>query len=161
MPELRKSRHHETIPMRVDKGALVPADGYAQMRLRERGMSRGEIVSVRIRRMREYWYHKWVHLFGQMVADNIEDFHGLTAHQVLKRLQAEALIGCEEMTLRLDSGEQATIHYPRSLAYDELDQHEFEQVFSGFCQHVIARYWPDLDQSQIAALLEVMDEEVA
>lgn len=161
MAKVRKSRHHETIPMRVSRGCLMPADGFAQKRLREKNFQLHEIVSVRIRRMREYWYHKWVHLFGELVAQNIPDFHGMTAHKVLKRLQAEAIIGCEEVAIRLEDGTKATMHFPRSLAYDEMDQAEFEEVFAGFCQHIIARYWPDLDQDAIPELIEAMEDQVA
>lgn len=158
---IRKSRQEESIPMRVQKGALVPADGFAQMRLREKNFQYHEIVTVKIRRMREYWYHKWVHLFGQMLAENLEDFRGMKAHQVLKRLQAEAVIGCEPISMRTEDGELVVLNCPKSLAYDQMDQAEFEEVFQGFCQHVVARYWPGLDQDQIVAMMEVMEDQVA
>ena len=163
---VRKSRMKETLPMRVGvldrTGVLLPADGFCQKRLREKGLKVGDMVTVQVRRMREYWYHKMVHLFGELVAQSIDDFRGMTAHDVLKRLQAEAQIGCEAVSIRvMSTGEMAVMYYPRSLAYDEMDQDEFENVFTGFCQHVVEHYWPTLDLENIQALVEIMGEQVS
>ena len=50
---VRKSRMKETLPMRVGRmnqtGVLLPADGFCQKRLREKGLKVGDIVSVQVR----------------------------------------------------------------------------------------------------------------
>lgn len=163
---VRKSRMKETLAMRVARiekaGVLLPADGFCQKRLREMGLKVGDIVSVKVNRMREYWYHKMVHIFGQLVAENIEGFHGMKAHDVLKRLQAEAQIGCEAISIKvISTGDMVVMHYPRSLAYGEMDQAEFESVFIGFCQHVVEHYWPTLSLENMQALVEIMGEQVS
>ena len=61
----------------------------------------------------------------------------------------------------MSTGEMAVMYYPRSLAYDEMDQDEFENVFTGFCQHVVEHYWPTLDLENIQALVEIMGEQVS
>ena len=96
------------------------------------------------------------------MARNIDDFRGLTGHQVLKRLQAEAQIGCDEVAVRLEDGQKVVMFFPRSLAYDEMDQEEFEQVFRGFVEHVYERYWPDLqvEPDRLAAMLEFTEAQI-
>ncbi|CUR48470.1 Phage protein [Alloalcanivorax xenomutans] len=144
--------------MRVGKGVFMPADVHAQQRLKDKNFRMGEVVGVQVRRMREYWYHKMVHAFGDLVAQNIDDFAGMNAHEVLKRLQVEGLIGCTCIPLRTETGERVDYYVPRSLAYDEMDQAEFEEVYGAFCQLVVERYWPNLEPEQVAVLAEIMGD---
>lgn len=147
----------ERFLLRVEKGALVPADGYTQKLLREKGYRRGDMVLARLTKPRTPWYHRKVHVFGQLLAENVEDFEGLDAHQVLKRIQLEANIGCDEMALNFPGVGPVTYRIPRSLSYANLDQAEFETIYGQMCGYVVRRYWPDLDESQIEEMAELLE----
>lgn len=152
-----KRQKSERLLLKVEKGALVPADGYTQKQLREKGFRRGDLVLARLSKPRTPWYHRKVHLFGQLIAENVEDFEGLDAHQVLKRLQLEANIGCDEMALNFPGVGPVTYRIPRSLSFANMDQTEFEQVYGQMCAYVVKRYWPGLDESQIEQMAELLE----
>ena len=82
-------------------------------------------------------------------------------HLPLERIQAEGHIGCEYISYRDENGVKCTLGYPRSLSYDEMDQSEFEEVFTAMCRHVAARYWPGLTMDQVAEMAELMGDQVA
>lgn len=157
----RKRVRRERLMFRVDRGCLKPADGFCQKRLREKNFKVGDIVSAEVKKPREYWYHKHAHVFGELVAQNIPDFEGMGAHEALKRIQREGEIACEYLTYRDKDGNRLTLIYPRSLSYDEMDQAEFEQVFTAMCRHVAMQYWPGLTADQVADMAEMMGDQVA
>ena len=157
----KSRRRPERLMFRVGKGVLQPADQFTQQRLRDKKLNFGDIVSAVVRKPRVYWYHKFAHMFGELVAQNVPDFEGVTAHEALKRIQAEGHIGCEYISYRDENGVKCTLGYPRSLSYDEMDQSEFEEVFTAMCRHVAARYWPGLTMDQVAEMAELMGDQVA
>jgi hypothetical protein len=48
------------------------------------------------------------------------------------------------------------VRIPESLGYDNLDEGEFREVYSAMCRHISAEYLPDLDEHQVAQLVEAM-----
>ena len=153
-------RRPEKIALRVAKGCLVPADGLAEARLRVKGFHVGDIVFAELRKPRNPGYHRLAHALGTMVADNIDDFTGMDPHAVLKRLQLECGIGCEEIAYKVH-GMTVVQRVPLSLSFESMEQTEFESVFRGMCRHLAATYWPSLSADEIAGMIELMPTEAA
>lgn len=151
------SRQDRTL-WRVEKGCLVPHDEHTVSRLREKGHRRGDILSAHLTKPRNPRFHRFMHAFGRLLAENLDDFEGMDAHAVLKRLQWEANVGCEEMGVQAPGVGFVTIRLPLSLSFASMDEGEVNEVFNGMCRHVCQRYWPDLDPDQVAQMVDMMDD---
>lgn len=152
----KPKRKPEKLMMRVVKGGLQPADGYTVERLRSKGFHVGDLVACTFHKTREYWQHKKAHVLGKLVAENLDGFAGMHAHDVLKRLQVESGVGCEEIGVIFPGIGPCQYRIPLSLSYDNMDQAEFDEVYSGFCQHIIGKYWPDMTEEQIEIMGKLM-----
>jgi hypothetical protein len=142
--------------LRVTKGALVPADITSQNMLRERGYRTGDVLAAELRKPRSPGYHRLAHAFGELCAENLDAFSGMNPHSVLKRLQIEAGIGCDEVALNFPGIGPCVYRVPQSLSFESMDQATFEGVFAGLCEHVARVYWPGLDADEVARMAEVM-----
>lgn len=97
----------EKIYLKVDRGCLVPADAYAAKVLRERKYSIGDILKADLTKPRNPKFNGLVHKLGEIVTQNVEEFAHLDSHAVIKRLQAEGGIYCDELAVSLRSVWQA------------------------------------------------------
>ena len=149
-------RKPERLMMRVIKGAIVPADNYTAGRLRDRGLHVGDIVSCEIRKPRNPRFHRLAHAIGQLCAENIDDFTGMDAHSVLKRLQIEARIGCEEIGIKVPGYGYMIQFIPRSLSFASMDEQEFHDIVQGFCRYISEQYWPGMDAQQVERMAAAM-----
>ena len=149
-------RRAERIPLRIIKGALVPADDMAASRLRAKGYNLNDVVFAEIKKPRNPKFHRLAHRIGTLVAENIDVFTGMNAHDVLKRLQWEANIGCEEVVVQEANGDIRLIRWPMSLSFESMDQGLFHEVVAQFCSHISSVYWPEIDSEQIAEMAELM-----
>jgi len=147
----------EKILFRVAKGCLEPYDNNTIRRLRERGYHIGDVLSAELRKPRNPGFYSLAHVFGQMVADNIEAFEGMEPHSVLKRLQCEAHIAGDWIPMRMQ-GMAVEYFVPQSLSFASMDQGRFYEVFTAMCRHVSEKYWPDLTAEQVAEMAETMPE---
>lgn len=93
----------EKIYLRVVPGSLIPADEYARSRLRERGYRAGDLLKADLTKPNNPRFHRLLHYIGRLCAENIEAFAGMDAHQVLKRIQFDGDIACEELGVSLRS----------------------------------------------------------
>lgn len=157
-PANARRRRAERLMFRIVKGAMVPADNFTVKRLRDRGYAVGDIVSAELRKPRNPGFHRLVHRIGHLVAENIESFAGMQAHAVLKRLQWEANIGCDEMGVNVPGVGMAMVRTPRSLSYESMDEGEFREIARAFCNHIAAAYWPDLTADQIEQMADTFPE---
>lgn len=148
----------ERLPMRVIKGALTPANCAAEEALRSRSYSVGDIVFCEIKKPRNPGFHRLAHAFGQIVEGNIEGFEGLGCHGVLKRLQIEANVGCDEIAVVFPGVGPCVYRIPQSLSFESMDEARFREVFTGLCEHVAERYWPTLEAEQIEEMAQTMVE---
>jgi hypothetical protein len=156
MGSVAKKRKPERFPMRVQKGCFVPADRSTQERLRERGFKAGDLVFMEIRKPRNPRFHRLAHALGQLCAENIEAFDGMEAHRVLKRLQIEAGVGCDNMGIIIPGIGKCLHVLPRSLSFESMSEDEFYEVVRGFCRHIAANYWPTLTSEQVEEMAGVM-----
>lgn len=148
-----------TISLRVEKGCLMPADSYASQQLRERGYRVGDIVAGDLRKPRNPAFHRLAHQIGALAAANIEAFSGMNCHAVLKRIQIEANIGCDEVALRFPGVGPCTYRVPRSLAFESMEEGEFRTVIAQICAHLAKEYWPTLSPDQVEQMAETWVEE--
>jgi hypothetical protein len=146
----------ERILFRVAKGALVPADELALMRLRARGYNLGDQVTVEIRKARNPKFHRMAHALGHLLAENVDAFTGMSAHAVLKRLQLESGAGCESVAIYVPGVGMCEHRQALSLSFENMDEGEFQEIYAGLCDHVVKRYWPDLDAGQVEEMASLV-----
>ena len=158
---MKKKKQPERFLLKVGKGRLEPADGFTARRLREKGYHLGDVLLAKLTKPRTPWYHRKVHLFGQLVAENVEAFEGMEAHQVLKRIQLEANIGCEEIALNFPGVGPCSYRVPQSLGYASMDQAEFEAIYAAMGRYIAKTYWAGLTEAQIEDMAELMEVGVA
>lgn len=147
----------EKLMFRVIKGGFAPADGYTSKRLRERNYAIGEIVAGQITKPRNPKFWRLAHGLGTLVAENIDSFGGMDAHKVLKRLQREALIECEEFVFKVANCGMVTQYIPRSLSFESMSEEVFSDVYARMCQHIVREYWPSETTDRIAEMAQMME----
>lgn len=182
------SRNPNRVMLRVVKGALQPADDYAIQTLRQRGFHVGDIVSGDIRKPRNPGFHRLAHQLGTVIAQNIDAFHGMSAHDTLKAIQLEADIACESVAVgareawkhltaalmeatgteslrpafdtigALIPNIRVNWRTPRSLSYSSMDEGEFREVVTAICRYVSSRYWQSCTPDQIERMAELYVE---
>ena len=152
-------RRRERLALRVVKGSLIPADASTQGRMRERGYKVGDLVFAEITKPRNPKFHRLAHRIGSLCAQNIDAFSGMDAHKVLKRLQWEANIRCEEIGVQVPGVGLAMMRWPLSLGFESMEEGEFHEVTRQFCRHIAGTYWKTLSPEQIEQMAESMVDE--
>jgi hypothetical protein len=156
-----RARKPERLLLTVVKGALEPGDGYTAKRLRERGYKVGDILLADLRKPRHPGFHRLAHRLGMLVADNIDEFTGLDGHAVLKRLQIEGNVECDEIPLFLDLlGQKVKIMHrvPRSLSFASMDEAQFKATIRQISNYIAETYWPSLTPEAIEDMASAMPE---
>lgn len=165
--------------------ALVPASHTdaqqpAWARLRPGDRRRGQLTAPRNPK-----FHRFVHALASVASQNIEDLSHLDPHACIKRLQAEAGVECDLVMLDastvweqvteavcaavpedhirrvmgmigdLLAGQSLPVKWPRSIAFDSLDEDRFKALARAICIHLSRRYWPTCTPEQIADMAEM------
>ena len=150
----------EKLPFKVQKGCLVPAGNWCAEKLGARKYSIGDIVFAVIRKPRNPRFNSLVHAgFARLLIENIEAFQYMEEHDVLKRLQIEGRIGCEEIGVDLPGIGPCVQFVPKSLSFESMGEEEFSKIFKNFCRYVAERYWPDMTPEEVENLSKVMEQE--
>lgn len=149
----------ERLMMRVVKGAIIPADTYTETRLRERGYRVGDLLTVELHKPRNPGFWRLAHRIGTLCSKNIEAFHGMDAHAVLKKLQLDGNIECDETRTEVPGLGMLIHRAPRSLSFEAMDQSHFFEVAKAFCRHIAATYWPDLTAEAVQEMADSFIEE--
>lgn len=149
-------RNPEKFLFRVAKGALQPADEYTALRLREKGYVIGDVLSATLKKARNPAYFRLIHALGKLVADNIEAFKEMDAHSVLKRIQLESGIACDEIAIRVPGYGMMMHRVPKSLSFESMDEGQFQEAVKGFCRHIAQNYWVGLNEDQIFEMAQMM-----
>lgn len=139
-------------------GALVPRHRVDQRLMRDRGYSVGTELRAELKKPRNARFHRLVHSLGGLVADQIEAFHGMGCHDAIKRLQRETGICCEVQTIELPGFGKLDVSIAQSLAFDEMEEGDFYQLWKGICRHICERYWPGMTEEQIVQMVDLMPE---
>lgn len=151
----------------VEYGSFVPTHPIDQRLAKERGFRVGREYRAEIKQAREGWQHRLAHKIGQLMVDNVDGWEHLRSHDALKRLQLEAGVCCE--TVQIDATpvihavlegcesllgqgarkvlagvlpaiETVPVTQAESLAFDDMEQDRFEQLFDGITEHVGQKY---------------------
>lgn len=161
----------------------MPADNFAETQLRNKKFKVGDVVGAEIRKLRNVKFNRLVHRIGQLCAANIEEFSGMDPHKVIKRLQLEGNIYCDEIAikpysilivdcvlkavkpildlfgLKLSDDGLLIIRIPLSLSFESLDEAEFHDAAKQICRLIAERYWKDLEPEQIESMAGAMVDE--
>ena len=149
----------ERILLRVERGALVPADAHSQQRLRDKGYRVGDILAAELIKPRHPGFWRLAHRIGALCAQNIEAFSSLSPHQAIKKLQFDTGLWCDITETEIPGLGVLVSRQPRSLAFESLDQGEFYELMKGLCGHIAATYWPHLSAEAVQEMAESMLEE--
>lgn len=143
----RKPRH----ALRVIRGGYAPADASSAAALRVSHRI-GDLVFAEFTKPRSPGFHRLAHQLGSLLAENIEAFEHMGSHAILKRLQIEANVGCDEIAVVFPGIGPCSYRIPRSLSYESMDENEFHEVIGGMCKHVAKTYWPTLSAAQVESM---------
>ncbi len=149
------------IYLRVSKGALVPADSYAETKLRERNYRVGDLLKADLKKPRNPKFNRLVHRIGQLVVSNLDAFSGMDAHKALKRLQLEGNIACDELAISMPGLGMVTVKQAQSLSFESMDEGEYHEVARAICRYISERYWPSASPEAIEAMAEAFIQEAA
>lgn len=155
----RQKKKPEKIMLRVLKGGFAPADAYAVSKLRARGYKTGDVLGAVITKLRNPKFNGLVHRIGQLCAANIDEFHGMDAHEVIKRLQLESGVACDKTAIKVPGLGMVEHRTPKSLSYENMDEGEFHETARGICRWIASEYWPDLSAEAIESMAESFVEE--
>lgn len=140
-------------------GALVPRYQCDLKEMRARKYCVGTELRVELKKPRNPKFHRLAHALGQLAVDHIEGFESLSAHDALKRLQRECGVQCESQELDLGPLGKVPVSVPRSIAFDELDEGEFGELFTGVVLHIRKAYWPTLSEETIEELTRMTERD--
>lgn len=155
------SAKKDRIYLRVSKGALIPADNYAESQLRAKGYAIGDVVAAQITKLRNPKFNRLVHRIGQLAVANIEAFAGLDAHVAIKRLQLEGRIECDLIGIHLPGYGMVEQAIPRSLSFDTMGEVEYQAAALAICRHITRVYWPTITPERVEAMAESFVTEAA
>lgn len=152
-------RKPEKIQLKVVKGGLIPADAYAEQRLREKKYRVGDILAAVLTKSRSYGTHKHAHNIATLCVRNIEEFSGYAnAHEALKRLQIESGAACDEIGVKI-GGEWQAYRIPRNFSFDSIEEGEFNEAVKVICRYICSEYWQDMEPWQVEAMADLMTGE--
>ena len=157
---MTQTRHRQRVMMRIIKGGIQPADSFSQQTLKARGYKIGDIVAAEIKKPRNPGFHRLAHQIGALVAENIEAFNNADAHSVLKRIQIEANIACDEIVLNFPNIGPCTYRVPQSLSYESMDDGVFHETITAICKHISKQYWPTVSADEIERMAECWVEPI-
>ncbi len=151
----------ERILLRVERGALVPADAFSQQRLREKGYRIGDVLAAELVKPRSPGFWRLAHRIGTLCVENIEAFHGLNAHQAIKKIQVDSELECDITHTEIPGMGTLVSKTPRSLAFESMEQGAFYEFAKAACRHIAATYWPHLTAEAVQEMAESFVEEGA
>lgn len=122
-------------------GALVPAHPIDRRLMKERRFHVNREVRAELKQPRNPGFHRLAHAVGNLLVDNVEKFRGKSGHDALKEIQRESGVCCEP--IEIDLGPvigKVQANVARSIAFDEMDEAEFGELFNGVCDWIDTHY---------------------
>lgn len=156
----RPKRKPEGIYLRVEKGCLLPADGYALNQFKAKGYHTGDVLLAVLKKLNNPKFHRLIHRIGQLCEKNIEAFHGMDAHLVLKRLQWESGVHCEEIGVMVPGVGLAMMRFPLSWSFADTDDGARHEAARGLCRWIAQRYWPGMSAEAVEEMAESFVDDV-
>lgn len=140
----------------AEVGCFVPSSKTDRAILRAKKIRVGDRIRMAPKKPRNEKFNRLVHGLGALVVAQIDGFEHEDAHSAVKRLQSDAGVMCESVVYQIPGGYTLTRSEPRSIAFDEMDEAEFNLFWRGICQHLITKYWPTLDESAIQSMIDLL-----
>lgn len=148
--------------------ALVASHPMDRRICKERKYRAGDEVRMELKKPRNVKFHRLMHAIGSMLVDHVAGFENLDAHGAIKRVQRESGTCCEEMIV--DMGElrfgdmvvpigERPVKVPESLAFDDMSQERFEELFKGVTDWIAANYWPDMPRDAVEEMALMIEGE--
>lgn len=141
-------------------GAFVPAHHSDSDAMRARKFKVGEVVRGEFVRRRNPMHYRKAHALARLVAENVDGFEVQVAakdwHAVLKKLQLDSGVACEDETIEVTGIGKLLRRVPRSLNFEDMDQSEFEPVYAGLVDHIIRTHWPEMSPEAIEQQAEML-----
>jgi hypothetical protein len=116
--------------------ALVAAHPIDARLMKERGFRLNHEYRADLKQARAVWMHRLMHKIGGLMVDNVEGWESLKSHDAVKRLQRESGVCCEEIEIEIPGLGKLVAKQAESLAFDEMEQDRFEQLFEGITKHI-------------------------
>lgn len=143
-----------------NNGTIAPENSYVMGRMRSRGYRKGDILLIVATKPRKPGYHRYAHKIGQFLIVNTERFESyVDAHEVIKTLQVEGEIACDTLLIKAPNNAMYRHLVPKSLAFDRMDQGEFEEVVKALCRYISYEYFPTMDGGAVQKMIELMPDE--
>ncbi|MBK5645828.1 MAG: hypothetical protein I4N51_00940 [Acinetobacter sp.] len=134
-------------------GAFVPNSDEDKNYLRERQYREGERIRAVLTKPRNERFNRLVHGMGHLIVENIEGYESLRAHDAIKKLQSEGRIHCSIETLSVE-GMDIQRYVPKSISFDSMDEHSFQDFWNQCCKYLIEKHWPTLDEDALTEMIE-------
>jgi hypothetical protein len=152
--------------MVMPDGSFRAADNSSRKILKSRDFHRHQEVIAYLYRVRDPRQWRRAHVLGLLLCEHVEAFHGLDAHQALKKIQEDGEIACESRRFPVPKAigdllggvTHINLPVPRSLAFGEMDDGEFSAVYKQMADYVARTYFPDLEADAVERMLDVMPE---
>jgi hypothetical protein len=168
-----------------EAGVLVPLTKWDQRTMRDRKLGVGVEVRADLKKPRNPKFNRLTHAIGALCAEQIEDFAGMDAHAVLKKIQEDADIFCDKafvdaspvikivvsvtrtmlgdaiadkVAKALAVVKKIALKEARSLSFDSMDESEFQQFVSRAYAHLRVTYWPNMTDDEVARMVEIYEE---
>lgn len=135
--------------------ALVAATDADRAKLRERGFRLNTRVFAHLWFPRNPRFFRLVHGLGELLGRQLDRFAGKDAHDVIKALQVESGVCCDQTKTDLPDGGQLIHTKAQSLSFHSMGEDKFKAFWSGVCAYVIAHDWPDLDEARLTEMAEI------
>jgi hypothetical protein len=140
-------------------GALVPAHPIDQRLLKERRFNVGREIRAELKQSRNPAFHRLAHAVGALLVDHVDGFDTMTSHDAIKRVQREAGVHCDQLEIDLGPAGKALVSQPRSIAFDEMDEGEFSELFRGLTDYIDRHYISGLTDAVRADYLLMAGEQ--
>lgn len=154
---------HQSIRLivRAD-GVFVPADEASRRLCRDRGMYSGIELIAYLYEPRDGKQWRQAHQVGTFLAEHVEKFHGMNAHDVIKAIQREGRIACDVRKLQAGNIEFDLVE-PQSLAFGFIDESRWTEIYRDICGYIARAGWLGEidDQDTVAAMERLMLRERA
>ena len=151
----------ERILLRVERGALVPADAHSQQRLRERGYRVGDVLAAELANPRSPGFWRLAHRIGTLCTQSIDAFNGLNVHQAIKKIQADAGLECDVTHTDIPGLGVLVSKQPRSLFFESMEQGQFYEFTRAACMHIASTYWPHLTAEAVQEMADTFPDDHA
>lgn len=115
-------------------GALVPVNEIDRKSMRERKFRIGTRLLAELRLDRNPGFWRKAHVLGGWLAANVDDFHGLSHHDALKRLQETSRIGVTTEEIDIDEPQftgRITRTIAESLNFSDMDEGRWNELWGG------------------------------